>query len=70
MALTVPQIKKALREHGMSYRAVGELVEPALSISTIYKNVKKSRDGKSARARSAIASAIGLSVEDVFGEAA
>lgn len=68
MAMTVPQIKKALKERKLTYRAVAE--QAGLDTSTIGKNVKKIPGNRSMRARRAIAEAIGMSVEDVFGEAA
>lgn len=68
MALSTVQIKKALREAGMTYEQVGALATPPVGISTIYKNVRKIPGCISANARAAIATAIGMSVEDVFGD--
>lgn len=70
MALSTVQIKKALKERKLSYRAIGEMADPPLSLSTIAKNVNKVAGCRSQRARSVIAGAIGLAVEDVFGDRA
>ena len=68
MPLSVPQIKKALREKKLTYREVAE--RAGLDTSTIGKNVLKIPGNKSWRARRAIAEAIGLPVEEVYGDAA
>lgn len=68
MPLSVPQIKKALREKKLTYREVAE--RAGLDTSTIGKNVLKIPGNKSMRARRAIADAIELPVEQVFGDAA
>jgi len=68
MALSVPQIKKALNDRKLTYQNVADTA--GLNVSTIGANVLKIRGKSSSRARQAIADAIGLPVEDVFGESA
>jgi hypothetical protein len=70
MALTTVQIKKALRTKGLTYEQVGALATPPVSVSTIYKNIRKLPGCISANAQQAIATAIDMTVEDVFGDAA
>jgi hypothetical protein len=70
MALTTVQIKKALRMKGLTYEQVGAMATPPVSVSTIYKNIRKLPGCISANAQQAIARAIDMSVEDVFGDAA
>lgn len=69
MALTTTQIKKALRERGLVYREVALLADPPLDVSTVGANVQKVPGKRSSRARAAIAQALGLTVEEVFGDA-
>lgn len=69
MALTTVQIKKALRTAGLTYDQVGAMANPPVGKTTIHKNVMKLAGCVSANARRAIADAIGMSVEDVFGDA-
>jgi len=66
MPLTIPQIKKELRARNLTYREVAE--RAGLNTSTVGANVLKIRGKSSARAKQAIADAIGLTVEEVFGE--
>jgi Trp operon repressor len=68
MALSTVQIKKALKDRKLTHAKVAESV--GLNVATITKNVNKVPGCKSSRARQAIASAIEMTVEEVFGAAA
>jgi len=65
MALSIPQIKKALKDRNLTYQNVADAA--GMNVSTIGANVLKVRGKSSSRAREAIASAIGMTVEEVFG---
>lgn len=67
MPMTPDERKKALRAKGLTYKQVGQLVEPKpVSEQTIYANVHELPGAKSGPARRAIAAAIGLPLEQVF----
>lgn len=67
MALTAAQIRKRLKDRGLTYGQVGALVDPPLSKTIISRNIKKVAGHMSARARYAIALALDATVEEVYG---
>ena len=68
MAMSTTQIRAALKRLGWTYEQVGKLADPPLSTSIIQRNVRKVPSHKSQRARTAIATALDKSVEEVYGE--
>lgn len=70
MPMSATQIRAALKRKRLTYDEVGALAEPKLSKTIISRNIKKVPSHKSARARCAIAKALELPVEEVFGEVA
>ena len=67
MPMTPAEIKEALKAKGLSMAAVGRRLRPPVSANVIWANVEQHPGQKSARARRAIARAIGKEVDDVFG---
>lgn len=70
MALSTTQIKKAMKDRGLTYREIAAMATPPVSLSLIAKNVNKVEGCKSVRARETIARALGMKVEDVYGDGA
>ena len=70
MAMSATQIQSQLKKRGWTHERVGALANPPLSATMILRNVRKIESHKSARAREAIAVALGRTVAEVFGETA
>lgn len=68
MALSSTQIKKALRDRGLSMSVIARRLEVAPT--TVWKTVHKSRGATSARVQEEIAQALEMDREEVFGSAA
>lgn len=70
MALSPDEIKKELQGRGLSMSAVGRRLRPPVSPKNVAANVYQLRGQTSARVRRAIAKAIGMNEEAVFGAVA
>jgi hypothetical protein len=67
MAMTPEERKRAIREKGLTYKAIGNKARPKpLSANTIYANVHELPGAKSERARRLIARSIGKPYEEVY----
>jgi hypothetical protein len=68
VALSTSQIKKRLKDLGITLDDIGSSLVPPVTQQTVWKNVMKIRGATSARVQEAIASRLGLSREEVFGK--
>lgn len=70
MAMSPEEIKKALAERKLSMSAIGRRLRPKVSHVSVLRTIEQIPGQSSKRIRSAVATAIGKTPKEVFGEAA